>query len=63
MKIVLKRIDVQKEITVKVLLDSGVTGLMISLKFVRKKRFKLKKIKRPIYVRNIDGMFNKEGLV
>lgn len=62
-KIVLKRIDVQKEITVKVLLDSGVTGLMISLKFVRKKRFKLKKIKRPIYVRNIDGMFNKEGLV
>ena len=62
-KIVLKRIDVQKEITVKVLLDSGVTGLMISLKFVRKKRFKLKKIKRPIYVRTIDGMFNKEGLV
>jgi len=27
---------------------------------VRKKGFKLKKIKRPIYVRNIDGIFNKK---
>jgi len=62
-KIVLERIDVQEGITVKVLLDSRVTGLMMSLKFVRKKRFKLKKIERPIYMRNMDGMFNKEGLV
>ena len=33
----------------------------MSLKFARKQGFKLKKIKRPIYVRNIDGMLNKEG--
>ena len=26
----------------------------------KKQRFKLKKIERPIYVRNMDGMFNKE---
>ena len=39
MKIVLERIDVQEGITVEVLLDSGVTGLMMSLEFVRKKRF------------------------
>jgi len=33
--------------------NSGVTGLVMSLEFTRKKRFKLKKIARPIYIRNI----------
>ena len=37
------------------------TGLVMSLEFVRKQEFKLKKIERPIYVRNINGSFNKEG--
>jgi len=36
-------------------------GLVMSLEFVRKKGFKLKKIKKPIYVRNIDRTFNKKG--
>ena len=36
---------------------------MISLKFVGKQGFKLKKIERPIYMRNVDGLFNKEGLI
>ena len=56
-KIELKRIDMQKEIIVKTLLDSGVASL------VGKQEFKLKKIERPIYMRNVDGMFNKEGLI
>jgi len=34
-------------------------GLIISFKFARKKRFKLKKIEKPIYMRNIEGTFNK----
>jgi len=51
-KIGLKRINTQEEVMVKALLDSGVTGLVISLEFVRKQGFKLKKIKKPIYVRN-----------
>ena len=41
------------------LLDSGVIGLVISLKFVKNK-LKLKKIKKPIYMRNVNGMFNKK---
>jgi len=45
---------------VEVLLDSRATGLVISSEFARKQEFKLKKIERPIYVRNIDGTFNKE---
>ena len=60
-KIGLERVDIQEEVTVEALLDSGAIGLVISLEFVRKQGFKLKKIEKPIYVRNIDGMFNKEG--
>ena len=60
-KIRLKRIDMQEEIIVKVLLDSGAIELVMSLEFSRKQRFKLKKIERLLYVRNIDRTFNKEG--
>ena len=63
MKIGLERVDMQEGIMVEVLLDSGVMGVIMSLEFVRKQGFKLKKIKRPIYVRNMDGSFNKEGLI
>ena len=45
------------------LLDSRATGLVISLEFARKQRFKLKKIERLIYVRNVDSSFNREGLI
>ena len=60
-KIVLERIDIQDKVVVEALLGSGATELVMSLQFVRKQEFKLKKIKRPIYVRNMDGTFNKEG--
>jgi len=33
----------------------------MSLEFAKKKGFKLKKIENPIYVRNMDRTFNKEG--
>jgi len=59
-KIGLERINMQEEITVELLLDSGITVLVISLEFARKKRFKLKKIERLIYMRDVDGSFNKE---
>jgi len=48
---------------VKALLDSGVTELVMSLEFTRKQGFKLKKIEEPIYMRNMDRIFNKEGLI
>ena len=34
--------------------------LMISFEFTKKQGFKLKKIRRPIYVRNMNSSFNKE---
>ena len=59
-KIGLKRIDTQEGVTVETLLDSGATGLVMSLEFARKQGFKLKKIENLIYVRNVNRTFNKE---
>ena len=33
---------------------------LVSLKFARKQRFKLKKLDRPMYVRNINSLLNKK---
>ena len=33
----------------------------MSSEFARKQGFKLKKIENPIYIRNVDETFNKEG--
>ena len=60
-KIGLERIDTQKGITVEALLDSGATGLIMSSEFAKKQGFKLKKLERPMNVRNMDGLLNKEG--
>ena len=59
-KIRLERIDMQEGITVEVLLDSGATGLVMNSEFAKKQGFKLKKLERPINVRNVDGSLNKE---
>ena len=60
-KIGLERIDTQEGVTVEALLDSRATGLVMSSEFARKQGFKLKKLERPVNVRNVDGLFNKEG--
>ena len=52
--------DTQEGVTVEALLDSGVTGLVMSSEFARKQEFKLKKLERPMNVRNVDGSLNKE---
>jgi len=33
----------------------------MSIEFARKHRFKLKKLEHPIYVRNINSIFNQES--
>ena len=47
----------------EVLLDSGATGLVMSSEFAKKQGFKLKKLERPMNVRNVNGSLNKEGLI
>ena len=52
MNIQLEKIDIQEEIKiiVQMLWNSSIIGLVISSEFVRKQKFKLKKIKISIYV-------------
>ena len=62
-KIGRERIDIQEKVIVEALLDSEATVLVMSSEFARKQRFKLKKIENLIYVRNMNGTFNKERLI
>ena len=50
----------QERITVEMLLDSGATELVISFEFAKKQGFKLKKLERPMNMRNVNGSFNKK---
>ena len=60
-KIGLERIDTQEGIMVEALLDSGAMRLVMSSEFARKQGFKLKRLERPMNIRNVDGSLNKEG--
>jgi len=59
-KIGLERINMQEGVIVEALLDSRATRLVMSSEFTRKQEFKLKRIENSIYIRNVDGTFNKE---
>jgi len=60
-KIGLKQKEKEEEVVIEALLDSGATGLVMSEEFVRKHKFKRTKLKKPVYVRNVDGMLNYAG--
>jgi len=48
---------------VKTLLDSGATGLFMDMTFAKEKGFKMEKLKKPLLVRNVDGMANVGGAI
>ena len=52
-KIGLKQQKNEEGIVVETLLNSSMIGLMMSLEFARKNKFKKKKLDRPIYVRSM----------
>ena len=62
-KIRLERINIQEGVIVEILLDSGAIGLVISSEFARKQGFKLNKIERLIYIRNMNSSFNKKRFI
>ena len=51
----------EEGIVTEALLDSGVTGLVMSEEFAKKHRFRRRKLERLVYVRNVDGMLNYVG--
>jgi len=62
-KIGLKQEENKEGIIIKVLLDSGMTRLVMSSEFAKKNKFKKKRLERLIYIRNVDGTFNYKGLI
>jgi len=57
-KIRLKQEEEEEGIVTEALLDSGVTGLVMSEEFVKNHKFRRTKLERPVYVRNVDGTLN-----
>jgi len=59
----IEKLNTHKGVTVKVLLDSGTTGMFMNKRAAAKHGFMLQKLKRPIKVRNVDGTNNSEGAI
>ena len=58
MNVSIKRIDTYEGRIVKVLLDSGATGMFMSRNLAEKEEYRLIKLKQLIQVRNVDGTSN-----
>jgi len=58
MKVGLEKLENHKGVAVRALLDSRAIGLFMNMTFAREKGFKIEKLKKPLLVRNIDGMVN-----
>jgi len=53
-----EKVYIYKGVTVKVLLDSSVTGMFINRKMAAKHRFRLQKLDRLVMVKNVDSTNN-----
>ena len=58
-----EKVDMYKGITVKALLDSGMTRMFMDKKIAAKHGFRLQKLERPVAVKNIDGTNNSRGAI
>ena len=58
MSIGVEKLDMHEGITIKALLDSGATRMFMDKRMAARHGFKLKKLKRPIMVRNMNKTNN-----
>jgi len=63
MSIGVEKLDMHEGITIKALLDSGAIEMFMDKRMAARHGFKLKKLERPIMVRNIDGTNNSGGAI
>jgi len=63
LKVGLEKLESHKGVAIKALLDSGATGLFINITFAKEKGFKMEKLKKPLLVRNVDGIVNAGGAI
>ena len=59
-KIGLKQ-EEEEGVVIEVLLDSRAIELVMSEEFVKRHKFKRMKLKKPVYIRNVDSMLNYVG--
>jgi len=59
----MEKIDIHEGIIVKVLLDSGITGMFMDKRMAAKHVFRLQKLEIPIAVRNVDRTNNSRGAI
>jgi len=55
--------DMHEGITIKVLLDSGTTGMFMDRKMAAKYRFRLQKLERLVVVKNVDSTNNNTRVI
>jgi len=58
-----EKIDTHEGIVIKVLLNSGVTGMFMDRQTAARYGFKLQKLERPLVVRNVDSTNNSEEAI
>ena len=63
MKVGLEKLENHEGVTVKVLLDSGATGLFMDTTFAKENGFKIERLKKPLLVRNVNRMANVGGAI
>ena len=63
MRVELEKLENHKGVAVKALLDSRATGLFMNTTFAKEKGFKMKRIKNPLLVKNVDGTVNIGGAI
>jgi len=63
LKVGLEKLESHEGVAVKALLDSRVTGLFMDMTFAKEKGFKMEKLKKPLLVRNVNGMANAGGAI
>ena len=61
MRVGLEKLESHEGVIVKALLDSGATGMFMDTTFAKEKGFRMEKLKKPLLVRNVDGMVNAGG--
>jgi len=58
-----EKIDTHEGVMIKVLLDSGATGMFMDRQIATKHGFKLQKLERSLMVKNVDGTVNSGGAI
>jgi len=56
-------VDTHEEVTVKMLLDSGITGIIIDKRIAAKHKFRLLKLERSLIVKNVNGIYNSKEAI